>query len=159
MRGVLRAVKRAVLALEDVCVICSMHKNPIVERIVCEELGDVEKIALCQPFDLVSCHNLMARSYAILTDSGGIQEEAAALGKPTLVLRESTERPEGVESGVLRLVGVDEQNVYSEIMNLLENSSVYESMKGRPSPYGDGKASAKIAEAVEKILYSSEFGF
>ena len=158
MRGILRAVKRAAAELEDVCVICPVHKNPAVQNIVCEELGNIDKIALCTPLDLVSCHNVMARSYAILTDSGGIQEEAAALGKPTLVLRESTERPEGVEAGVLRLVGVGEQAVFGEIMDLLGNAEIYGSMKGRPNPYGDGKASAKIAEAVEKLLYSSEFG-
>ena len=148
MRGILRAVRRAVLELGDISVVCPMHKNPAVREIVQSELGGCGSVFLCEPLELEECHNVMARSYAILTDSGGIQEEAAALGVPTLVLRDTTERPEGVESGVLRLAGTDGSGVYNEIRRLLTDTELYKSMLNSPNPYGDGRASVYIADLI-----------
>ena len=148
MRGIFRAVRRALENFGDVAVIYPVHKNPAVRELAEGELGGRGRIFLCEPLGVVDCHNIMARSFAILTDSGGIQEEAAALGKPTLVLRDTTERPEGVESGVLRLVGTDECAVYEEIRRLLTDAEYYKNMTGKPNPYGDGNAAARIADVL-----------
>ena len=105
---------------------------------------------LCEPLDTVTCHNLMSRCHAILTDSGGIQEEATALKKPTLVLRDRTERPEGVEAGILRLVGTSENRIYTEAARLLTDGNLYGKMACAPNPYGNGHASQKIADIIER---------
>jgi len=146
------AVRRIAEKYRELCVICPVHKNPAVSKIAYLELGNTENIILCEPLELSVFHNLMARSYVILTDSGGIQEEAAALGVPTLVLRNVTERPEGVRAGVLRAVGCDADTVYNEFVSLYEDSERYLKTARSSEVFGTGKASEKIADILEKIL-------
>ena len=114
--------------------------------------GDNEKIKLIEPLEVIDFHNFMNKAYLILTDSGGIQEEAPSLGKPVLVLRDTTERPEGIEAGTLKLVGTDERNVYKNIKKLLDNKEEYQKMSKASNPYGDGKACEKIADIIENKL-------
>ena len=125
-----------------------MHKNPKVRAVVQEELGHVDRVTLIDPLDYEPFANLMARSYLILTDSGGIQEEAPALGKAVLVLRDTTERPEAVTAGTVKLVGTDKEVVYEEASELLSNPAAYATMSNAVNPYGDGQACRRIVEAL-----------
>lgn len=148
MRNMFRAVRRIVNEHEDVKVIYPVHKNPKVREIAQELLVDTKRIRMIEPLNVVDFHNLMARSYFILTDSGGIQEEAPALGKPVLVMRDMTERPEGLAAGTLKLVGTLEENIYKEASNLLTDRQIYENMSKAVNPYGDGHASERIVQVL-----------
>jgi len=123
--------------------------NPLVRRAAREELGDCKRIHIIEPIEVFDCHNFEARSYLILTDSGGIQEEAPAYGVPVLVMRDTTERPEGVEAGTLKLVGTSEEVIYNEFTKLLSNKEEYNKMAQAANPYGDGHASERIADILE----------
>lgn len=152
MRQVYRAIHSLVNEFDDIEVIFPVHRNPKIREIVKEELGSLDRVHLIDPLDYEPFANLMARSYLVLTDSGGIQEEAPALGKPVLVLRNTTERPEAVTAGTVKLVGTDEANVYSAAKLLLGNREAYESMSNSVNPYGDGQASRRIVEALRYEL-------
>jgi UDP-N-acetylglucosamine 2-epimerase (non-hydrolysing) len=142
------AIKRIVDEYNDVKVIYPIHMNPIVRQAAMEVFGDDEKVHLIEPLDVVDFHNFLANSYLILTDSGGIQEEAPSLGKPVLVMRDTTERPEGIEAGTLKLVGTDEKVIYDNFKILLENRDEYEKMSHASNPYGDGHACERIADIL-----------
>ena len=148
MKQMFRAIKRIVESYSDVKVIYPIHLNPLVREIAGSILNGEERIRLIEPLDVIDFHNFMARATLILTDSGGIQEEAPSLGKPVLVMRNSTERSEGVESGTLLLVGTEEEHIYNSIDNLLNNKDAYEKMSKSCNPYGDGNASKKIADIL-----------
>lgn len=148
MRCIFRAAKRIVQDFPDVKLIYPVHKNPKVREIAYEVMGEEERIRMIEPLDVFDFHNFMARSFLIMTDSGGIQEEAPALGKPVLVMRDTTERPEGVEAGTLRLVGTQENTIYEEAKRLLTDEDSYQAMCRAVNPYGDGHASERIVEAV-----------
>ncbi|MGG1290956.1 UDP-N-acetylglucosamine 2-epimerase (non-hydrolyzing) [Bacillus smithii] len=148
MRNMFRAIKRIVEELKDVQVVYPVHLNPAVREIAGEILGDNERIHLIEPLDVIDFHNFAARAHLILTDSGGVQEEAPSLGVPVLVLRDTTERPEGIEAGTLKLAGVEEERIYRLTKELLTNPQEYEKMAKAVNPYGDGEASRRIAEAV-----------
>lgn len=148
MRQMFRAIRRAVEERGDVKALYPVHKNPAVRRIAEDELSGTGRIRLIEPLNVVDFHNFMARSCLILTDSGGVQEEAPSLGKPVLVMRDVTERPEGVEAGTLRLVGTEEQNVYRQLCRLLDDPAAYEAMAKAVNPYGDGQASRRIADIL-----------
>ncbi|MEJ9210509.1 non-hydrolyzing UDP-N-acetylglucosamine 2-epimerase [Bacillus smithii] len=148
MRNMFRAIKRIVEELNDVQVVYPVHLNPAVREIAGEILGDNERIHLIEPLDVIDFHNFAARAHLILTDSGGVQEEAPSLGVPVLVLRDTTERPEGIEAGTLKLAGVEEEPIYRLTKELLTNPQEYEKMAKAVNPYGDGEASRRIAEAV-----------
>ena len=152
MKNMFRAIRRVIEEYEDIKVIYPVHKNPKVRQAAQEILSGIDRIRLIEPLDVVDFHNFMARSYIILTDSGGIQEEAPSLGKPVLVMRDTTERPEGIEAGTLKLVGTTEDVIYREIKKLLVDDKAYEAMSNAVNPYGDGHASERIAEAVSKYL-------
>ncbi|MEJ9151004.1 non-hydrolyzing UDP-N-acetylglucosamine 2-epimerase [Bacillus smithii] len=148
MRNMFRAIKRIAEELKDVQVVYPVHLNPAVREIAGEILGDNERIHLIEPLDVIDFHNFAARAHLILTDSGGVQEEAPSLGVPVLVLRDTTERPEGIEAGTLKLAGVEEERIYRLTKELLTNPQEYEKMAKAVNPYGDGEASRRIAEAV-----------
>lgn len=148
MHRMFRAIRRVVEEFPDVKVIYPVHLNPLVREAAREELGDCPRIRLVDPLEVVECHNLLARSYLILTDSGGIQEEAPSLGKPVIVLRDTTERPEGLEAGTLKLAGTDEGTIYRLVKELLTDEGEYERMSKASNPYGDGMASKRIADAI-----------
>jgi len=148
MRHVYRAIHDIVDGMEDVEVIFPVHRNPKVREIVQEELGHLPRVHLIDPLDYEPFANLMARVDIVLTDSGGIQEEAPALGKPVLVLRDTTERPEAVTAGTVRLVGTAQERVYEETMRLLTDTTVYAAMAEAVNPYGDGRAAQRIIEAI-----------
>ncbi len=148
MRHVYQALKDIVTEFDDVEIVFPVHKNPLVRQVVQEELGGLECVHLIDPLDYQPFANLMARSYLILTDSGGIQEEAPALGKPVLVLRDTTERPEAVTAGTVKLIGTDRELVYNETKELLVNNIEYQRMGNAVNPYGDGKASQRIVAAI-----------
>ena len=148
MRHVYRAIRDIIEELDDVEVIFPVHRNPKVREIVQEELGGLERVHLIDPLDYDPFANLMARVDIVLTDSGGIQEEAPALGKPVLVLRDTTERPEAVTAGTVRLIGTDERRVYEETMRLLTEPTAYTHMAEAVNPYGDGEAARRIIEAI-----------
>ena len=135
----------------DVKAIYPIHMNPVVRKIADEELGDCDRIHIIPPLDVVDFHNFMARSHMILTDSGGIQEEAPSLGKPVLVMRDTTERPEGIAAGTLKLVGTDEETIYRNFKELLENDQAYNAMAHAANPYGDGFACKRIADVLVKM--------
>lgn len=149
MRGMFRAIKRIVEEHEDVQVVYPVHLNPAVREIANEILGNDPRIHLIEPLDVIDFHNFQARSYLILTDSGGIQEEAPSLGVPVLVLRDTTERPEGIEAGTLKLAGVEEETIYQLAKELLTDKAAYEKMAKAVNPYGDGEASWRICEAIK----------
>lgn len=151
MHSMFRAIRRIVDETPDVKVIYPIHMNPIVRQAASEELGNDDRIRIIEPLDVLDFHNFMARSYLILTDSGGIQEEAPSLGKPVLVMRDTTERPEGIEAGTLKLVGTDESTIYACFKELLENKDAYNKMSRAVNPYGDGKASIRIADVLEGV--------
>ena len=150
MRGMFKAIKRIIEEFEDVKVVYPVHLNPKVRSVAKEVLGENDRIKLIEPLEVIDFHNFIARAYLILTDSGGIQEEAPSLGKPVLVLRDTTERPEGIKAGTLKLAGTDENNIYRLTKELLENTEEYERMAHSVNPYGDGKASKRIADAIIK---------
>lgn len=148
MRQMFHAVRRIVMEYPDVKVLYPIHMNPAVREIADNILGRHERIRLIDPLEVVDFHNFLARSYLILTDSGGIQEEAPSLGKPVLVMRDTTERPEGVAAGTLRLVGTEEENIYRNFKELLDNRDSYEKMSKASNPYGDGNACKRIADVL-----------
>lgn len=148
MRHIFRAVKRIVDEFPDVKVVYPIHLNPKVREIANEVFEGSDRIRLIEPLEVFDFHNFQNKSYIILTDSGGIQEEAPSLGKPVLVLRDTTERPEGIEAGTLKLVGTDEEVIYRETKELLNNQATYDAMSKASNPYGDGKASIRIVDAI-----------
>lgn len=156
MHNMFRAIRRVLNEHSDVKAIYPIHMNPIVRKAAEEELGDCNRIHIIEPLDVLDCHNIMARSYLILTDSGGIQEEAPSLGKPVLVMRDTTERPEGVEAGTLRLVGTSEEVIYKEFKRLLDDESEYKNMAHAANPYGDGFACKRIADILDGEKYETE---
>lgn len=150
MHNMFRAIRRIVDETSDVKVIYPIHMNPVVRKAADEELGNDDRIHIIEPLDVLDFHNFLSRSYLILTDSGGIQEEAPSLGKPVLVMRDTTERPEGIKAGTLKLVGTDESVIYNEFKKLLIDSEEYEKMSKASNPYGDGFACKRIADILEK---------
>ena len=152
MHHMFRAIKRIVDETPDIKVIYPIHMNPIVRKAADEELGGDERIRIIEPLEVLDFHNFLSRSYLILTDSGGIQEEAPSLGKPVLVMRDTTERPEGIAAGTLKLVGTNEETIYTEFKNLLDNKDEYEKMSKASNPYGDGFACKRIADVLEEKL-------
>mgnify|MGYP004621854395 FL=1 len=150
MRHMFRAIKRIIDETPDIKVIYPIHMNPVVRSAANEIFGGCDRIHLIDPLDVLDFHNFLARSYLILTDSGGIQEEAPSLGKPVLVMRSTTERPEGVEAGTLKLVGTNEETIYSAFKTLLENENEYKKMSKASNPYGDGHTSERIADILTK---------
>lgn len=148
MRHMFRAIRRVMDKHPDVKAIYPIHMNPLVRETANEILGDDERIHIIEPLDVLDFHNFMARSHLILTDSGGIQEEAPSLGKPVLVMRDTTERPEGIEAGTLKLVGTSEEKIYLEFNRLLDNRAAYDSMAQASNPYGDGHACERIADII-----------
>lgn len=156
MQAVFNAIKKAAIDYPDTQFIFPMHKNPAVREFAQETLGSLENVSLIEPLDVIDFHNYAKQSYLILTDSGGVQEEAPSLGVPVLVLRDQTERPEGVAAGTLRLVGTDSETVYATIKELFEDSAAYEKMAKASNPYGDGKASERITEAIAHYFQLAE---
>ena len=148
MHNMFRAIKRIVDEHEDLKVIYPIHMNPVVRQAAAEIFGDDERFHIIEPLDVLDFHNFLARSYLILTDSGGIQEEAPSLGKPVLVMRDTTERPEGIAAGTLKLVGTNEETIYNEFNRLLNDKDAYDSMSKASNPYGDGHACERIAEIL-----------
>ncbi|MFD2131555.1 non-hydrolyzing UDP-N-acetylglucosamine 2-epimerase [Pseudogracilibacillus auburnensis] len=152
MHQMFRAIKRLVETHNDIHVVYPVHLNPVVQQTADEILGNHDRIQLIKPLDVVDFHNFAANSYLILTDSGGIQEEAPSLGVPVLVLRDTTERPEGIEAGTLKLAGTDEDTIFDLANELLTDKSKYEIMAKAQNPYGDGSASKKIANEIIKFF-------
>ena len=148
MRQMFRAIRRVLDEHDDVQAIYPIHMNPLVRETAREVFGDDERIRIIEPMDVLDFHNFMARSYLVLTDSGGIQEEAPSLGKPVLVMRDTTERPEGVAAGTLRLVGTEEESIYRSFTELLDDEAAYARMSRAANPYGDGLASKRIADIL-----------
>ncbi|WP_440137304.1 non-hydrolyzing UDP-N-acetylglucosamine 2-epimerase [Planococcus chinensis] len=148
MRNMFRAIKRLLAEFEDVQVVYPVHMNPAVREVADEVLGRDPRIHLIEPLEVLDFHNFAARSFLILTDSGGIQEEAPSLGKPVLVLRDTTERPEGIEAGTLKLAGTDEETIYRLANELLSDREAYAAMSHASNPYGDGEASRRIVKAL-----------
>ena len=153
MHHMFRAIRRIVDEHKDVKVIYPIHLNPEVRKAAEIELKGNERIRLIEPLDVLDFHNFMARCYFILTDSGGIQEEAPSLGKPVLVMRDTTERPEGIEAGTLKLVGTSEEKIYSEFKKVLEDKNEYNRMSKASNPYGDGHACERIADILEREVF------
>ena len=149
MHNMFRAIRRVMDEHPDVKAIYPIHMNPVVRQAADEELGDCDRIRIIEPLEVLDFHNFLARSYMILTDSGGIQEEAPSLGKPVLVMRDTTERPEGIKAGTLKLVGTDEQVIYENFKLLLESKEAYDAMSKASNPYGDGFACKRIADILE----------
>ncbi len=148
MKNMFRAVKRIVTEHDDIQVVYPVHLNPVVRETANEILGDDDRIHLIEPLDVIDFHNFANRAHLILTDSGGVQEEAPSLGVPVLVLRDTTERPEGIEAGTLKLAGTEEETIYTLAKELLIDTSVYETMSKASNPYGDGHASERICDAI-----------
>lgn len=148
MRHIFRAIKKIVDEYPDVKVIYPVHLNPRVQEVAKEVLGNNERIRLIEPLDVLDFHNFMERAYFIMSDSGGVQEEAPSLGKPVLVLRDTTERPEGIEAGTLKLVGTNIDDVYNAAKELLDNENIYNEMSQAKNPYGDGFASKYIVDII-----------
>ena len=147
MRNMFRAIIRLLAKHDDIQVIYPVHMNPAVREVADEILGGNDRVHLIEPLEVVDFHNFAARSHIILTDSGGIQEEAPSLGKPVIVLRDTTERPEGIEAGTLKLAGTDEEVIFNLTDNLLTDTAEYEKMAKASNPYGDGHASERIVDA------------
>lgn len=150
MRNMFKAIKRIVDEHTDIKAIYPIHMNPVVREAANDILGGSERIRIIEPLEVLDFHNFLSRSHLILTDSGGIQEEAPSLGKPVLVMRDTTERPEGIVAGTLRLVGTEEESIYKEFKLLLEDRNEYEKMSKASNPYGDGLASKRIADIIEQ---------
>lgn len=153
MHDMFRAIRRVLEEHPDCKAVYPIHMNPVVRQAAEEELGDCDRIHIIEPIEVFDCHNFEARCYLCLTDSGGIQEECPSYGKPVLVMRDTTERPEGVEAGTLRLVGTDEETIYKNFKELLEDKSAYEAMAHACNPYGDGQACKRIADILEGKEY------
>lgn len=149
MKHMFRAIRRVCDEHPDIKAVYPIHMNPAVRETAQAILGDDERIRIIEPLDVLDFHNFLARSYLILTDSGGIQEEAPSLGKPVLVMRDTTERPEGIAAGTLKLVGTDETTIYENFKMLLEDQEAYRKMSTASNPYGDGFASKRIADILE----------
>ena len=149
MRHMFKAIRRVMDEHPDVKAIYPIHMNPAVREIANEYLGDDDRIHIIEPLDVLDFHNFLSRSYLILTDSGGIQEEAPSLGKPVLVMRDTTERPEGIAAGTLKLVGTEEERIYKEFSRLLSDKDEYEAMSKASNPYGDGHACERIADILD----------
>ena len=149
MRHMFRAIRRVLDEHPDCKAVYPIHMNPIVRELAKDELEDCERIHIIEPIEVFDCHNFEARSFLCLTDSGGIQEECPSYGVPVLVMRDTTERPEGVAAGTLKLVGTDEEMIYSSFKTLLENPEEYEKMSKACNPYGDGLACIRIADILE----------
>ncbi|MCI6732153.1 MAG: UDP-N-acetylglucosamine 2-epimerase (non-hydrolyzing) [Lachnospiraceae bacterium] len=152
MRNMFRAIRRVMDEHPDVKAIYPIHMNPVVREIASEYLGGDDRIHIIEPLDVIDFHNFLARCHLILTDSGGIQEEAPSLGKPVLVMRETTERPEGIKAGTLKLVGTEEEMIYREFNRLLTNQDDYDAMAHASNPYGDGRACERIVRILEEKL-------
>lgn len=148
LKRMFKAIKRVIDEYDDIKVVYPIHKNPVVRETAQEIFGSNEKIKLIEPLEVLDFHNFLNKSYLILTDSGGIQEEAPSLGKPVLVMRDTTERPEGIKAGTLKLVGTEEKNIYNNIKLLLDNKNEYDKMSKASNPYGDGFASKRIADII-----------
>lgn len=153
MHHMFRAIRRVLNEHPDCKAIYPIHMNPIVRKAAEEELGECDRIHIIEPMDVIDCHNFEARCHLCLTDSGGIQEEVPSYGKPVLVMRDTTERPEGVMAGTLRLVGTDEETIYRNFKELLENDAAYRAMAKACNPYGDGRACERIADILEGKQY------
>ncbi|WP_153720847.1 non-hydrolyzing UDP-N-acetylglucosamine 2-epimerase [Sporosarcina cascadiensis] len=154
MRNMFRAINRLLDKYDDIQVIYPVHMNPAVREVADELLGNNDRVHLIEPLEVLDFHNFAARSHIILTDSGGVQEEAPSLGKPVIVLRDTTERPEGIEAGTLRLAGTDEDTIFNLTDTLLSDDDEYERMSKAHNPYGDGHASERIVESLLKYLSS-----
>lgn len=151
MRHMFKAIRRVMDEHSDVKAIYPIHMNPVVREIADEFLGGDDRIHIIEPLDVLDFHNFLSRGYLILTDSGGIQEEAPSLGKPVLVMRDTTERPEGIAAGTLKLVGTEEETIYNEFSRLLSDKAEYEAMSKASNPYGDGHACERIADVLCKM--------
>ena len=152
MRHMFQAIKRIVDEHEDIKVVYPIHMNPMIKELADEIFTETKRVKIIPPMEVVDFHNLLAKSHIILTDSGGIQEEAPSLGKPVLVMRDTTERPEGIEAGTLKLVGTDEKVIYEHFKELLENKVLYKEMSEASNPYGDGTASEQIVTILKEKL-------
>lgn len=152
LENIFAAINRAVREFSDIKVLYPVHMNPVIRQAAQAAFAGNDRIRLVEPLDVLDFHNFMARAYLVLTDSGGVQEEAPALGKPVLVLRDTTERPEGVTAGTLKLVGTDEEIIYREFKKLLTDSRAYRQMSVAANPYGDGFASQRIADILQQDL-------
>lgn len=152
LKHMFKAIKRIVDEFDDIKVVYPIHMNPVVRETANSILGDSDRIKIIEPLEVLDFHNLLAKSYLILTDSGGIQEEAPSLGKPVLVMRDTTERPEGLAAGTLKLVGTNEEKIYKEFKVLLTDKLEYDKMANASNPYGDGTASIKIADILENYF-------
>ena len=152
MRNMFRAINRLLEKHDDIQVVYPIHMNPVVRELANEILGDNERVQLIEPLEVVDFHNFAAAAHIILTDSGGVQEEAPSLGKPVIALRDTTERPEGIEAGTLKLAGTDEETIFSLTDELLTNDEEYTRMSQASNPYGDGHASERIVEALKKYF-------
>lgn len=150
MKNIFRAIRRIVKEFSDVKVVFPIHKNPKVRELANDILQGEERIKMIEPLDMFDFHNFMARSYLIMTDSGGIQEEAPTFGVPVLVMRDTTERPEGIEAGTVKLVGTEENIIFSEVCMLLRNKEMYKRMQNAINPYGDGHASERIVNILKE---------
>ncbi len=150
MHQMFRAIRRIIDEHPDVKAIYPIHMNPVVRAAAAEELGGCDRIRIIEPLEVLDFHNFLARSYMVLTDSGGIQEEAPSLGKPVLVMRDTTERPEGIAAGTLKLVGTNESVIYENFLTLLNDKTAYDAMSRASNPYGDGLASVRIADVLER---------
>lgn len=153
MHHMFRAIRRVLDEQPDCKAVYPIHMNPVVREAAEAELGDCDRIHIIEPIEVVDCHNFEARSFLCLTDSGGIQEECPSYGVPVLVMRDTTERPEGVDAGTLKLVGTDEETIYKTFKELLENKAEYEKMSKACNPYGDGHACERIADILEGKKY------
>lgn len=148
MQNIFKAIKKIVSEFKDVKVVYPIHLNPKIRTLANEMLGNIENVKMIEPLEVFDFHNFQNKAYLILTDSGGVQEEAPSLGKPVLVLRETTERPEGIAAGTLKLVGTDDEKIYKEVKELLNNKEAYEKMSKAANPYGDGQASKRIVDII-----------
>ena len=153
MKNMFKAIRRVVREHSDVKVIYPIHMNPAVREVASDILANEDRIHLIDPLEVIDFHNFQGRSYLILTDSGGVQEEAPSLGVPVLVMRDTTERPEGISAGTLRLVGTDEEVIYKNFTQLLDDQEQYQKMSRASNPYGDGFASKRIADIIEKAIF------
>ncbi len=151
LKHIFKAILRVVNEVPDIKVVYPIHMNPVVRNTASEVFGENDRIKIIEPLDVLDFHNFINKSFLVLTDSGGIQEEAPSLGKPVLVLRDTTERPEGVKAGTLKLVGTDEETIYNEFMKLLCDKDEYAKMSKASNPYGDGLASKRIADLLENM--------
>lgn len=150
MRNMFRAIRKIIEKYDDIKMVYPVHLNPIVKQAAEEIFGNCDRIKLINPLEVIDFHNLLNKSFLILTDSGGIQEEAPSLGKPVIVLRDTTERPEGIKAGTLKLAGTNEEVIYNMIEELISNKQEYEKMSKASNPYGDGKASKRIVDEIIK---------